>query len=385
MKLIGVLSCLRACGLGVLVLCLVPVAGCGVPKISNPFGSSDDSSAASLANDDRLPEMGEVAANQPSSGGLNCPQVVSWPNERLLTIYQPGHDGDQKSVVHRGEFTKLSRECRFFPGQVVVKYGFAGRVLLGPMGKPGTVTMPVHIRAAGANKETLATDKMTITTTIPPGQPVGYFSMVREMSFPIQVGTRPEDYKIFVAFGKARPARNNVIPTYRARLGAAPSRKCLAPLLPNHAATRPSAALRTSSAVSIPPRTISALSGEGGTGSCSELSMRLPQNLRKAAESLQFAMNGGMYEDDLSPVGLHVENGRTLAKVNTVTVKGTPARSRTSTRSRMGCSISGDAQAGVSRPRSIRQAARPASPPSQVRCSLSTAPSIPPSSSSRRT
>jgi hypothetical protein len=62
--------------------------------------------------------------------------------------------------------------------------------------------MPVHIRAAGANKETLATDKMTITTTIPPGQPVGYFSMVREMSFPIQVGTRPEDYKIFVAFGK---------------------------------------------------------------------------------------------------------------------------------------------------------------------------------------
>jgi len=201
-KLIGVLSCLRACRLGILLLCPVLIAGCGVPKISNPFGSSEDSSAASLANDDRLPEMGEVAANQPSSGGLNCPQVVSWPNERLLTIYPPGHDGDQKSVIHRGEFTKLSRECRFFPGQVVVKYGFAGRVLLGPKGKPGTVTMPVHIRAAGANKETLATDKMTITTTIPPGQPVGYFSMVREMSFPIQVGTRPEDYKIFVAFGK---------------------------------------------------------------------------------------------------------------------------------------------------------------------------------------
>jgi len=37
---------------------------------------------------------------------------------------------------------------------------------------------------------------------VPQGNPVGYFSMVREISFPVQVGTRLEDYKIFVAFKK---------------------------------------------------------------------------------------------------------------------------------------------------------------------------------------
>jgi hypothetical protein len=44
-----------------------------------------------------------------------------------------------------------------------------------------------------------------VSATIPAGAPVGYFSMVREVSFPIQVGTRPEDYKIFVAFERNHP------------------------------------------------------------------------------------------------------------------------------------------------------------------------------------
>lgn len=200
----GVLSWLRASALLALLASPFLVAGCSVPKLSNPFGAgSEESSSASLANDDRLPEMGSAEANNSiganNSAALNCPQVVAWPNERLRTVYQSGHDGDQDFAVYRGEITKLSRECRFYAGGVVVKYGFAGRVLLGPKGKSGAVTMPVNIRAAGANKQTLATDKLSVRATIPQDQTAGYFSMVREISFPVQIGTRPEDYKIFVA------------------------------------------------------------------------------------------------------------------------------------------------------------------------------------------
>ncbi|MHA1516988.1 MAG: phosphodiester glycosidase family protein, partial [Alphaproteobacteria bacterium] len=36
----------------------------------------------------------------------------------------------------------------------------------------------------------------------------------------------------------------------------------------------------------------------------------LSRKLEEEGRSLQFAMNGGMYEDDFSPVGLYVENGR---------------------------------------------------------------------------
>ncbi|MGN7882045.1 phosphodiester glycosidase family protein [Ensifer sp. 22460] len=45
----------------------------------------------------------------------------------------------------------------------------------------------------------------------------------------------------------------------------------------------------------------------------------LSLELRHRDEYMSFAMNGGMYHDDLSPVGLHIEEGREQAPLNTNT------------------------------------------------------------------
>lgn len=135
---------------------------------------------------------------------LHCPQVVAWPHDRLLTIYAGGQVGDSQAIVHRGEITKLARQCQIYGNQVTVKYGFAGRVLLGPKGKPGQVTMPISIKVADADRKVLANDKASISTVIPTENPVGYFSMVKEITFPLTMGTRPEDYKVFVAFERTQ-------------------------------------------------------------------------------------------------------------------------------------------------------------------------------------
>jgi hypothetical protein len=102
--------------------------------------------------------------------------------------------------MHRGEITKLSRECQIYGDRVTVRYGFAGRVLLGPKGKPGQVTMPISIKVADADRKVLANDKASVSTIVPTENPVGYFSMVKEITFPMTMGMRPEDYKVFVAF-----------------------------------------------------------------------------------------------------------------------------------------------------------------------------------------
>ena len=51
----------------------------------------------------------------------------------------------------------------------------------------------------------------------------------------------------------------------------------------------------------------------------------LARDLKSKGKSLQFAMNGGMYQDDFQPVGLYVENGRELTRANTVTLTGAPS------------------------------------------------------------
>jgi uncharacterized protein YigE (DUF2233 family) len=52
----------------------------------------------------------------------------------------------------------------------------------------------------------------------------------------------------------------------------------------------------------------------------------LAEHLQAEGETLRFAMNGGMYEENFRPVGLHIENGRTLTKANTKTVRGRPSQ-----------------------------------------------------------
>jgi hypothetical protein len=186
---------------------VVMLAGCAVSRLASPFGSGDEDASASAVTEDRLMETAkaDTATELPPGFAAHCPQVVAWPRDRLLTVYQPGHVGEATAVVHRGEITKMARECQLYSDRVIVKYGFAGRVLLGPKGGPGTVTSAVNLRVAGTGQNTLATDKMNITATIPAGDPAGYFSMVREIAFPIVVGTRPEDYKVFVAFDRNVP------------------------------------------------------------------------------------------------------------------------------------------------------------------------------------
>ena len=195
---------LRRCYTCGLIFAPLFLSACAVSSFSNPFRTGGEDTAASAVTPDKLLETARADTGTDLPGGMSahCPQVVAWPRDRLLTIYQPGHVGDQLAVVHRGEITKMARECQLFADRVVVKYGFAGRVLLGPKGGPGTVTLGVTVRVAGVEHNTLASDKMKVTTAVPPGAPAGYFSMVKEISFPVTVGTRPQDYKIFVAFDR---------------------------------------------------------------------------------------------------------------------------------------------------------------------------------------
>jgi uncharacterized protein YigE (DUF2233 family) len=50
----------------------------------------------------------------------------------------------------------------------------------------------------------------------------------------------------------------------------------------------------------------------------------LAAELEGKGKSLRFAMNGGMYGEDFAPVGLYVEEGRTLAPANTKTLTRRP-------------------------------------------------------------
>ena len=86
-----------------------------------------------------------------------------------------------------------------------MKYGIAGRVLLGPKGKPGTIALPVTMQVLDKTKGKLTAEPFTLNVTITRENPISYFAVVRDVTIPVKEGTVPSDYSITIAFEKKQP------------------------------------------------------------------------------------------------------------------------------------------------------------------------------------
>lgn len=177
--------------------------------VTAPFRSKEKRQTwEPVVNEARLLE----AARTDAGGGVSietaftgCPKFSIWPRDRLLTVYDVGRVGDGLAIQYRGEITKTARECQIQPNQVSIKYGFAGRVLLGPRGRPGPVRMPVKIHLTDNNRNIISTQNMTVDVTIPNDNPVGYFSAVNNVAFDVAPGVAAGDYQLFIAFDRSAP------------------------------------------------------------------------------------------------------------------------------------------------------------------------------------
>lgn len=198
---------------GLALLAASLAGGCGLPSLGSGFGgmfgggSPETTEAGSGVSAEQLLAEAKNSApgTQLDTGSITpgCPKFVVWPQENNLTIYEPGRDGDGLAIMHRGEITKTKRECRIENGRVSVRYGFSGRVLLGPRGQSGPVTFPLHVIVSDDGRTQVAQDALSVSTTVALENPIGYFSAVREISFDVPEGTRPGDFEVRVGFDRA--------------------------------------------------------------------------------------------------------------------------------------------------------------------------------------
>ncbi len=198
------------------VACLL--AGCGMSSLTSGlgggmFGGSSAKSDVAKVSEDQL--LSAAKNNDPSATGSTavgevaggCPRFVVAPRDNNITFYEPGHAGDGLSIMHRGEITKTARECQIEPGRVTVKYGFSGRVLLGPKGKTGNITLPLNISVNDSKRAKIASDSLKVDVSVGTDKPIGYFSAVRTVTFAVPEGSRPGEFEVMVGFdGKAAGA-----------------------------------------------------------------------------------------------------------------------------------------------------------------------------------
>jgi hypothetical protein len=188
--------------------------GCGMSSLTSGIGGgwfgakkSSSSSEVGSVNQEQLlaaakSDGGPIGGGEVAHG---CPRFQVWARDGYVTIYEAGRVGDGLAVMHRGEITKTARECNIEPGRVTVRYGFSGRVLLGQKGKTGRVSFPVNVFVADSKREKIASDKLKVDVDMTLDNPIGYFSVVRSVTFNIPEGTRPGEFEVYVGFDRNVP------------------------------------------------------------------------------------------------------------------------------------------------------------------------------------
>jgi hypothetical protein len=189
------------------------LGGCGMSTLTSSFSGGIFGGAKSETTQ-KVSEGNLLTAAQNSpdtqgditAPGTDCPPIAVAPGDGNITFMAKGGSNDGLAVMHRGEITKTARECApSLNGGLSVKFGFAGRLLLGPQGKPGTVNLPVKITVLDGGRATVKSDAVKVPVTIMPDQTAGYFSVVREVVVPVPAGASARTYRIIIAFDRKAP------------------------------------------------------------------------------------------------------------------------------------------------------------------------------------
>lgn len=178
----------------------------GCSAVSN-LGSNDDSPSlgsrfASLFSSAK-PGVTQPASPTPSAPEYGCPGVDIRAGASTLNIAAKSAQATAGDLRYQVSFGQTARECSLQGSTMALKVGVQGRVIIGPMGGPGRVDVPLRYAVVreGPEPKTIVTKFKRIAVTVAPDQTHVQFVDVEEgLAFPIPSGPDLEAYVIYVGF-----------------------------------------------------------------------------------------------------------------------------------------------------------------------------------------
>ena len=163
-------------------------------KVSSFFGSAS-------AKDPQQVENSQIAQD--------CPLIDIRQGASTLKIGTTGSvasgesdDNGAMELKYQGTFVRAARECALVAGQLVMKVGVEGRVIVGPSGGPGQVIVPLRIAVVEETTKgakPIVTKFVAIPVTIASATDNPTFTHVEEgLSFPMPRDL--DNYIVYIGF-----------------------------------------------------------------------------------------------------------------------------------------------------------------------------------------
>jgi hypothetical protein len=181
--------------------------GAPAPAASDPTAAPPASTSASLSEKISRFFSGSTANSHQAvanaTPNVNCPFIDIRQGASALTIGATGENAAM-SLKYQGTFVRAARECAVVAGQMVMKVGVEGRIVVGPAGGPGQVDVPLRIAVVDevpAGSKTIITKLIRIPVTVQSASDNPTFTHIEEgLSFPMPSAASLDDYKVYIGF-----------------------------------------------------------------------------------------------------------------------------------------------------------------------------------------
>jgi hypothetical protein len=132
-----------------------------------------------------------------------CPNVDILRGAGVISINSNARDPSAAQLRYQISIGQTARECANVAGNLNIKVGMQGRIVLGPAGGPGSLEVPVRYALVeeGPQPKTIYSKLYRVPVSIADGQPSVSFTHIEEaMSVPMPTPAVFERYVIYVGF-----------------------------------------------------------------------------------------------------------------------------------------------------------------------------------------
>jgi hypothetical protein len=142
-------------------------------------------------------------AQTQASTEFDCPTVDYRQGAATLTVNDSKDENAALSLKYQASFVKTARECDVRGDMVTIRVGVQGRVVVGPAGGPGTVTVPLRYALVreGIEPKTIWTKLFAVPVTLSSSQlNVPFTHIEEEMTVAIPSRGDLAAYVVYIGF-----------------------------------------------------------------------------------------------------------------------------------------------------------------------------------------
>ncbi|MBL8589687.1 MAG: hypothetical protein JNK46_14245 [Methylobacteriaceae bacterium] len=176
------------------------LAGCGGGAPTTAGGGASSTLATLIAFNTPSAPPAPAAVDPNARKIISCPEVEVLDGGGALRVGGPG-----AGVRHQFSMGEVVRECQLQGGQIAIRVGLDGNLLIGPAGGPGSFSAPVRIAIRRESDQAIVASRVhRVAATVPSGGAQAPFQLIAEpLTVPFVSEEAGTDYSVLVQFGGA--------------------------------------------------------------------------------------------------------------------------------------------------------------------------------------